>query len=163
MSESKIENHEGSIDHDIVHDIDTINNPDDITNESKNNPPKSRGKTCKISCQKCGYYCSTMWEWKRHIVTNKHKNGGDQSWKDKDCLKCSECDYLAKTQNNIMVHYYNKHGTPETRKKFLPFYCDACDFGTMTQSLFSAHASSIKHSTLLKKAEQNHINLVKSI
>jgi hypothetical protein len=44
----------------------------------------------------------------------------------------------------MKLHYLNNHANKEERKKDFKYYCEPCDFGNFSKSLFKLHMD-IKH------------------
>jgi len=44
----------------------------------------------------------------------------------------------------MKLHYLNNHANKEERKKGFKYYCEACDIGNFSKSLFKLHTEA-KH------------------
>ena len=98
-------------------------------------------------CDKCKYGTNLKHLLQQHFETTLHKTG-ERKKKDpseKKVYKCDKCDYKSANNNNYLTHTLNNHDTAENRKKKFKFYCDACDFGVFTQSLFNTHLKTKRH------------------
>ena len=61
--------------------------------------------------------------------------------------QCKLCKYNTTSSTNMKLHYLNNHANKEERKKDFKYYCEPCDFGNFSKSLFKLHMD-IKHSTI---------------
>lgn len=53
------------------------------------------------------------------------------------------------------LHMLNNHDTQEQRMEKFKYYCELCDFGTLTKLLFDNYINTNKHSRIIKIEEQN--------
>jgi hypothetical protein len=101
----------------------------------------------KFHCNMCNYVCLYESHWQQHLESNKHNNNGQRLPRCDKILepKCKHCDYTSKNNTNMKLHYLNHHSNKEERKHGFKYYCDECDVGNFTKSLFKLHMES-KHS-----------------
>ena len=104
----------------------------------------------KYKCECCNYKCLYPAHWKQHIESEKHKNEGKRKTRSDKVLEpnCSHCEYTTTRTTNMKLHYLNNHANKEERKKDFKYYCEACDFGNFSKSLFKLHLEA-KHSNNL--------------
>ncbi len=109
----------------------------------------------KYYCEKCNYYTNIKNSMNLHIKSNLHLTGelGKRNIKTEDkkkTYKCDKCDFISKNKNNYMVHKLNKHSTTEERKCGYKYYCELCDFGVFSQSLYNKHLETETHKNIIK-------------
>lgn len=54
-------------------------------------------------------------------------------------------DYENYNRVNYLNHILNNHSNKEERKQGFLFYCDICDFGAFSESIFEKHKNTEKH------------------
>ena len=64
-------------------------------------------------------------------------------------IKCENCNYTAKTNWNVKLHYLTNHSTIEERKTY-KYYCEICDVVLLCEKYYVAHCESKKHKQLLE-------------
>ncbi len=106
----------------------------------------SNNNETKYICDVCNYKCIYQSHWKQHIESDKHKNNGIRKPRSDKVLepKCRLCDYKTNRTINMKLHYLNNHANKEERKKEFKYYCEECDFGNFSKSLFKLHME-VKH------------------
>jgi hypothetical protein len=90
--------------------------------------------------------CTYPAHWKQHIECEKHKNNGKRKPRCDRVLepKCKICEYTTTKTTNMKLHYLNNHAMIAERKMGFKYYCETCDFGTFSKSLFKLHENA-KH------------------
>ena len=115
----------------------------------------------KYYCEKCNYGTDIKNSMNLHHKSTLHLTGeaGKRNIKtdeEKKIYKCTECDFESKNKNNFMVHKLNKHSTKDERKKEFKYYCELCDFGVLSKSLYDKHLETSTHKNILE-AIKNHV------
>ena len=95
----------------------------------------------KYYCDYCHYKCIYPAHWKQHIESEKHKNNGKRKTRCDKVLEpnCKCCEYTTTRKITMKLHYLNNHANKEERKKEFKYYCEDCDFGNFSKSLFKLH------------------------
>ncbi len=95
----------------------------------------------KYECETCKYKCYYPAHWKQHVDSEKHKNTGIRKTRSDKVLepKCKHCEYTTTRTTNMKLHYLNNHANKVERKKEFKYYCEECDVGNFTKSLFKIH------------------------
>ncbi len=100
-------------------------------------------------CDKCNYGTNNKMSMVVHEHTTLHltgKHGKTNLPKgEKKIYVCDKCDFTNPNKINFLVHKLGKHATKEERKQGFKFYCEFCDFGVMTKSLFNTHLDTMTH------------------
>jgi hypothetical protein len=109
----------------------------------------------KYFCNKCNYGTDVKNSMALHNKSQLHITGiagkrNIKSEEEKKIYKCEQCDYLSKNKNNYLVHKLNNHSTKEERKKEYKYYCEYCDFGVLSKSLYAKHIETITHKNILE-------------
>lgn len=65
---------------------------------------------------------------------------------------CEHCDYVAKTNWNVKMHYYSAHSTKEERQQ-QKYYCDVCDNVFFCSAYYKKHISGKRHLLKVKTIE----------
>ena len=109
----------------------------------------------KFFCDKCNYGTDIKNSIVLHNKSLLHTTGiaGKRNIKteeEKKIYKCDKCDYVSKNKNNYLVHKLNNHSTKEERKKEYKYYCELCDFGVLSKSLYEKHIETITHKYILE-------------
>ncbi len=95
----------------------------------------------KYFCEKCNYGTNIKHSMLQHNETQLHKTGE----KKLTIYKCSLCAFVTVNKNNYLTHNLNNHSTKEERKEKFKYYCDKCDFGVFTESLYNNHLATNRH------------------
>jgi hypothetical protein len=107
----------------------------------------SKNKT--YACEKCNTICNSEKSWNKHIETNKHKTGKNKIRSDKiypcKCTSSENCNFIATKKSHMDQHILTFHSTKEERKVKYKYYCDICDFGSLSEVAFNKHLLSNKH------------------
>ena len=91
----------------------------------------------KYNCAQCNFNCKFESQWKKHIDTELHKTGIKKTRSDvKDPYKCKECLYETKNITMFKQHTLTEHGTKEDRQAKFKYYCEFCDVGTFSKTIF---------------------------
>lgn len=98
----------------------------------------------KFFCSKCNYGTNLKHSMKQHQGTRLHITG-ERKRKDRKTYKCNLCSYKSTNNNNYLTHWLNNHDTKENRRDKFKYYCDICDFGVFTESLYNKHIGTKKH------------------
>jgi hypothetical protein len=111
-------------------------------------------------CKCCNYKCINVAHWKQHIETAKHKNMGKRLPRSDKMFepKCKLCNYITTRTTNMKLHYLNKHGNRQERMRDFKYYCEGCDFGSFSKSLFKLHKEA-KHLNVPTPFDTLHRNL----
>ena len=99
----------------------------------------------KFICKKCDYKTNKKFCYDSHCKTTLHITGERKKKPLKEKYKCNICDYKTRNNNNYLTHKLNNHDTTKNRKKHFKYYCDKCDFGVFTESLFNKHIQTKSH------------------
>jgi len=97
----------------------------------------------KYYCQCCDIYVIRPAEWKRHILTNKHKRMGEKS-----NTKCEICDKNYSSHFLYKIHYLSQHCTKEERSK-TKYYCSDCDLVFISKLYLEKHLEGKRHNDKL--------------
>jgi hypothetical protein len=103
----------------------------------------------KYWCESCNYGCKYLSHWNQHTESKRHKNNGIRPPRRDKVFEpnCRLCNYTTNRTTNMKLHYLNNHATQEERKNKFKYYCEACDFGNYSKSLFKLHMEA-KHCSL---------------
>lgn len=105
----------------------------------------------KYICKKCDYFTNAQSAYEKHLISGKHKTGKKSIRCDKKYPeKCEICDYKPKNNKSYIEHKLLYHSTIEERKKYYKFYCEKCNYGTVTESLYNKHIETKKHIQMIK-------------
>ena len=108
----------------------------------------------KYYCEKCNYGTDIKNSINLHNKSLLHLTGvaGKRNIKEEDKKKiyeCKDCDFITKNKNNYFVHKLNNHSTKEERKEQYKYYCELCDFGVLSESLFEKHKETKTHLNII--------------
>ena len=105
----------------------------------------------KYYCDKCKYGTNIKNSILLHNNTNFHITGEKKITN----YKCELCDFETVNKNNFLTHKLNNHSNTDERKEKFKFYCEKCNFGVFTESMFIKHCNTKYHQRLhnLKKNE----------
>lgn len=107
----------------------------------------------KYYCEVCKYECKYYSLWIQHKNTIKHNNNGKTVRENKNfCNKsCTKCNYCAKHNEGLRLHYLTKHSNEEEKEKEFTYFCKYCNFGTFKKLLFDLHINTNKHKLIEKQ------------
>ena len=115
--------------------------------------------TSKFNCHKCEFATNYESLWNRHISTDFHKTGKKKIRSDKKCVdKCPQCEYKSNNNTNMTQHILNTHSTITERKLKFNHYCEICNYGTFSKSLYDKHTKSLKHINVTNYVNKNIAN-----
>jgi hypothetical protein len=107
----------------------------------------------KYICEKCNFKCNSKISWNKHIETEKHKIGKNKIRSDKiypcKCIISENCNFIATKKSHMDQHILMFHSTKEERKANYKYYCDYCDFGSLSEVAFNKHLLSNKHKNFI--------------
>lgn len=104
----------------------------------------------KYNCTQCEFSCQFKSAWDKHIATDLHKTGTRKKRNDiKDPYKCIECKYETKNIATFKKHVLNAHSSKEVRQKEFKYYCQVCDYGTISKDTFAKHNETNRHKTMI--------------
>jgi len=95
-------------------------------------------------CDLCKFQSTRLAEWKRHIITEKHKRNGIP--KTKHCDICNK-DFI--THFLLKIHYLTYHATTNEKNKH-KHYCSICDSIFISQLDLSRHLFGRGHNIIVK-------------
>ena len=75
--------------------------------------------------------------------------------------KCEHCDYVARTNWNVKMHYYSAHSTKEERQQ-QKYYCAVCDNVFFCSAYYKKHISGKKHANQVRTNKIYNNNVDKS-
>jgi len=109
----------------------------------------------KYYCEKCNYMTNIKNSMNLHNKSILHLTGvaGKRNLKENDekkIYKCEKCEFMTKNKNNYIVHKLNNHSTKEERKEQYKYYCELCDFGVLSESLFKKHEETKSHLNIIE-------------
>jgi len=108
-------------------------------------------KKYKYECEKCNYFTNAQSAYENHLITGKHKTGKNTTRCDKKFPeKCEICNYEPKTNKSYIEHNLLYHSTIDKRKEYYKYFCEKCNYGTLTESLYNRHLETKKHSQMIK-------------
>jgi hypothetical protein len=115
----------------------------------------------KYFCEKCNYGTDIKNSMVLHNKSTLHTTGiaGKRNIKSDDEKKiynCEKCDFVTKNKNNFIVHKLNKHSTKEERQKEYKYYCELCDFGVLSKSLYDKHIETSTHKNIIEILKKSH-------
>ncbi len=103
----------------------------------------------KYICIKCNFFSNYKKDYNEHIKTEKHLTGKRKERSDKkveeSLYTCTKCDYSTNHTYNLKSHILNNHSTIEERKNGFTYYCDGCNYGIFSKTIFEKHLLSKKH------------------
>lgn len=101
----------------------------------------------KYFCEKCVYGTDVKNSFEKHERSTLHITGvrKKKPKNQPDGYKCEQCDYHSVCKNNYLTHRLNKHDDKESRKSLFKYYCEKCDVGVFTESMFNGHLKTKRH------------------
>ena len=107
---------------------------------------ETKQKEYKYICEKCNIKCSEESRWIIHINSEKHKTGKKKIRCDYNGpYKCEKCKYETKNATTFKQHKLNVHSNKKEREERYKYYCNLCDIGTFSKSIYENHKKSEKH------------------
>jgi hypothetical protein len=104
-------------------------------------------KDYKFICEKCKFYTDSSSSFARHTSSSLHITGvhGRRKYPKDLVLNCTICEFTSTSVHTFNSHILNKHVNNQTRNTQYKFYCNTCNFGSMSKSKFDKHIQSFKH------------------
>jgi hypothetical protein len=99
----------------------------------------------KYYCEKCNFKNNNRILYEKHLETTLHKTGEKKKKGKKEDYKCDKCDYTTEKISNYNSHFLNNHSTKEERREKYKYYCEYCDMGVFTESMFKKHLETLIH------------------
>ena len=87
------------------------------------------------------------------ITFKKRKTRSDKGKKRKIKKKeyiCDQCGHKTRIRSASLAHYLNCHATIKERNEQFKFFCDKCNFGSMSQVSYNTHLNTKKHKYIIQ-------------
>jgi len=104
-------------------------------------------------CDLCKFQSTRLAEWKRHIITEKHKRNGLPKTK-----HCNICNKDLTNSFLLKIHYLTYHATSKEKIKY-KHYCRVCDTIHLTQVSLYFHIIGKNHKKMVNFLKKIDIKL----